>query len=298
MLVNGDITSSQFQEAKAQRELHLKAGRRFTRIREPYFFGYVEDLLQQEYGTNTVRSGGLKVYTTIAPGLQRAATAAITHVLTEPTDPASAIVSIDPRTGAIRAMTAVTPGHKGNQFNFATSARRQPGSTFKVITLTAAVARGMDPFAVSYLSAPFHYQPDSTCNPSDPNCAWNVQTYDHTYSGDDLRRERDVAVRQHGVRAARARRRAGEHRHDGAEARHPVVARAAARRSAVDHARLDRRDAARDGVRVRDARRRRHVLEADGDHAGRAAEREGRHERAVGQAAARARDPRTGSRRR
>ncbi len=183
MLVNGDITSSQFQEAKAQRDLHLKAGRRFTRIREPYFFGYVEDLLQQEYGTNTVRSGGLKVYTTIAPGLQRAATVAITNVLTYSTDPAAAIVSIDPRTGAIRAMVGVTPGHKGNQFNFATSARRQPGSTFKAITLTAAVARGLDPFSVSYLSAPFHYQPDSTCNSSDPNCAWDVQTYEHTYSG-------------------------------------------------------------------------------------------------------------------
>ena len=183
MLVNGDITSSQFQKARAQRTLHLKAGRRFTQIKEPYFFGYVEDLLQQEYGTNTVRSGGLKVYTTIAPGLQRAATAAITHVLTDPTDPASAIVSIDPRTGAIKAMTAVTPGHKGNQFNFATSARRQPGSTFKTITLTTAVARGLDPFSVSYLSAPFHYQPDPLCNSADPNCAWDVQTYAHDYAG-------------------------------------------------------------------------------------------------------------------
>ena len=38
---------------------------------------YVEDLLQQEYGSKTVREGGLKVYTTINPGLQRAATAAI-----------------------------------------------------------------------------------------------------------------------------------------------------------------------------------------------------------------------------
>ena len=80
-------------------------------------------------------------------------------------------------------MTAVTPGHKGNQFNFVTSARRQPGSTFKTIALTAAVARGMDPFRTSYLSAPLHYQPDSTCNPSDPNCAWNVETYEHSYHG-------------------------------------------------------------------------------------------------------------------
>jgi penicillin-binding protein 1A len=80
-------------------------------------------------------------------------------------------------------MTAVTPGHKGNQFNFATSATRQPGSTFKTIALTTAVARGLDPFSVSYLSAPLHYQPDSTCDSSDPNCAWNVETYSHSYSG-------------------------------------------------------------------------------------------------------------------
>ena len=183
MLANGDITSSQYAAAMAQTDLHLKAGRRFTHIREPYFFSYVEDLLQQEYGANTVRSGGLKVYTTINPALQRAATAAIKNVLTDSKDPASAIVSIDPRTGAIRAMTAVTPGTTNNQFNFVTSAKRQPGSTFKVMALTAAVARGLNPFSVSYLSAPFHYQPDATCNPADPNCAWNVQTYEHTYAG-------------------------------------------------------------------------------------------------------------------
>ncbi|MEN3272782.1 MAG: penicillin-binding protein, partial [Actinomycetota bacterium] len=182
MLVNGDITSSQFAEAKAQRDLHLKAGRRFTRIREPYFFGYVEDLLQQEYGTNTVRSGGLKVYTTIAPGLQRAATASITHVLTEATDPSAAVVSIDPRSGAIRAMVGVSPTRKSNQYNFATSARRQPGSTFKPITLTAAVARGMDPFRTSYLSAPLIYNPDpsGTCA---NKVAWCVETYSHSYAG-------------------------------------------------------------------------------------------------------------------
>jgi penicillin-binding protein 1A len=182
MLANGDITSSEFQAAKAK-PLQLKAGKRFIRIREPYFFSYVEELLQEEYGSNTVREGGLKVYTTINPGLQRAASAAITHVLTEPTDPASAIVSIDPRTGWIRAMAAVTPGRKGNQFNFVTSARRQPGSTFKTIALATAVSRGMDPFRTSYLSAPFHYQPDSTCNPRDPNCAWDVSTYEHSYHG-------------------------------------------------------------------------------------------------------------------
>jgi penicillin-binding protein 1A len=183
MLVNKDITSSQYVRAKADTSLGLRPGKRFIRIREPYFFSYVEDLLQEEYGSNTVREGGLKVYTTIVPSLQRAASNAIKSVLDEPSDPASAIVSIDPRTGAIRAMTAVTPGKRGNEFNFVTSARRQPGSTFKTIALTAAVDRGMNPFTTSYLSAPFHYQPDSTCNPNDPNCAWDVTTFEHTYHG-------------------------------------------------------------------------------------------------------------------
>jgi penicillin-binding protein 1A len=181
MLVNRDITSTEFARAKAH-GLGLKAGKRFNRIREPYFFGYVQELLQKEYGSNTVREGGLKVYTTINPGLQRAAQAAITHVLNEPADPASALISIDPRTGAIKAMAAVSPGRRHNQYNFATSARRQPGSTFKTMTLTAAVARGMDPFHTSYLSAPLIYNPDpaGTC---ENKIAWCVQTYEHTYHG-------------------------------------------------------------------------------------------------------------------
>ena len=173
LLVNGDISRRQYDTARADRELHLHPGTRYSAIHEPYFFGYVEDLLQQAYGTNTVREGGLKVYTTIRPGLQRAASAAVTHVFDRPTDPAAAIVSIDPTNGAIRAMTAVTPGNSGNQFNFVTSGARQPGSTFKTIALTTAVSEGLNPFTTSYLSAPFYYAP----------LKWNVQTYEHTYAG-------------------------------------------------------------------------------------------------------------------
>ncbi len=176
LLVAHDITVAQYDEARADRDLHLHPGTRYTSIHEPYFFGYVEDLLQQAYGTNTVREGGLKVYTTIRPGLQRAATAAVTHVLNLPTDPAAAIVSIDPSNGAVRAMTAVTPGKHGNQFNFVTSGARQPGSTFKTIALTTAVSEGLNPFTTTYLSAPFYYAP----------LKWNVQTYEHTYAGSEL----------------------------------------------------------------------------------------------------------------
>jgi penicillin-binding protein 1A len=174
---NGDIGEHQYEAALAQRRLLLKPGRLYTRIREPYFFSYVRDQLIAEYGANTVRSGGLKVYTTIDPRFQNAARAAIRSTLNLPTDPAAALVAINPGNGAIRAMTAVTPGASGNQFNLVAQARRQPGSTFKTFVLAAAVEEGMNPSSTYYTSAPFHYQPD----PYTP--AWDVSTYDHTYAG-------------------------------------------------------------------------------------------------------------------
>ena len=173
----GDISEASYLHAVAQKNLKLKPGKLYTRIREPYFFSYVRDQLIDEYGANTVRSGGLRVYTTINPRLQVAARKAITDTLYLRNDPAAAVVSINPASGAIRAMTAVTPGRTGNQFNLVAQARRQPGSTFKTFVLAAAINEGMNPDSTYYTSAPFHYQPD----PYTP--AWDVQTYDHSYAG-------------------------------------------------------------------------------------------------------------------
>src|SRR5205085_3388829 len=130
----------------------LVPGRVYTRIREPYFFSYVEAQLQKQYGTNTVRSGGLKVYTTIDPRLQRFATKAIKDTLYYSSDPAAAIVSINPANGAIRAMTEVTPGNSKNQVNFLSSAHRQAGSTLKTIVLTTAVSQCIHHPTPDYLS--------------------------------------------------------------------------------------------------------------------------------------------------
>jgi len=177
MLVNLDITRAQYDWAVGQRNMHLKAGRLYTKIREPYFFSYVRDQLIAQYGAATVRSGGLRVYTTIDPRFQNLARNAIRRTLDYRSDPAAALVAINPGNGAIRAMTAVTPGSTGNQFNLVAQARRQPGSTFKVFVLAAAVEMGMNPNSTYYTSAPFHYQPD----PYTP--AWNVSTYDHSYAG-------------------------------------------------------------------------------------------------------------------
>ncbi|MFL5970141.1 MAG: transglycosylase domain-containing protein [Gaiellaceae bacterium] len=183
MLANKYITATQYADAVADRRLHLKAGQLYTRIREPYFFSYVRDELQKKYGSNTVRTGGLRVYTTIDPRLQRLALSAIKRTLPYTSDPAAAIVAINPSNGAIRAMTEVSPGNPKNQVNFASSARRQPGSTFKMFVLATAISQGISP-STSYLSAPFKYDPSETgsCD-TDPPTAWCPETYDHSYVG-------------------------------------------------------------------------------------------------------------------
>jgi penicillin-binding protein 1A len=179
---SGLITFAQYQEASAVRNLRLKRGRLYERIHEPYFFSYVREELIKEYGAETVRSGGLRVYTTVNRRYQRAAEKAIRDTLYYKDDPAAAVVAIDPMSGAIRAMTAITPGRTGNQFNLAAQARRQSGSTFKTFVLAAAVAEGMNPNSTTYASAPLHYDPSGLGNCEDGS-AWCPKTYDRTYRG-------------------------------------------------------------------------------------------------------------------
>ena len=181
LLTAGDIDRAQYDWA-IRRGLGLKAGKLYKEIREPDFFGYVRDQLIAEYGAGTVRSGGLKVYTTIDPRFQRAAQKAIRETLYASGDPAAGVISINPKNGAIRAMTAVIPGNTKNQFNLLSQGRRQSGSTFKTFVLTAAVEQGINPATTTYLSAPFYYRPDPNGNCEDGTW-WCPETYDHSYTG-------------------------------------------------------------------------------------------------------------------
>ncbi|MHB8060241.1 MAG: transglycosylase domain-containing protein, partial [Gaiellaceae bacterium] len=93
MLDNKDIDRAEYKQAVAT-PIRLKSGKIYANIREPYFFGYVTDKLVKEYGSGTVRSGGLRVYTSINPRMQRLARKAIRDNLYYSNDPASAIIAI------------------------------------------------------------------------------------------------------------------------------------------------------------------------------------------------------------
>ncbi len=170
----GYISKARATEA-SQSRLGLHRGDLYTRIREPFFFDYVKQQLIDKFGVNTVRKGGLKVYTTIDPKLQAAGRKAIDSTLPYPADPSAAVVAIDPRNGYIKAM-ASSSNYKHKQFNLAAQGHRQPGSAFKTFVLTTAIRRGINPNTTSYVSKPL----DLKTKDYGP---WKVQTYDQTYGG-------------------------------------------------------------------------------------------------------------------
>ncbi len=174
MAKNHFITREQAAEA-SEKDLGVRRGRRYTARREPYFFDYVEEKLIEEYGVGVYRRGGLKVHTTIDPKLQQAARKSITGQLPFNEDPSSAIVSIDPRTGYIKAM-ASSGTYNDRTFNLAAQGHRQPGSAFKTMVLTTAIRKGYNPKSTRYSSKPLNlnvpgYGP------------WQVKTYDGSYGG-------------------------------------------------------------------------------------------------------------------
>src|SRR5260370_22787439 len=94
MLTTHAITRDQYYAEVGNPDLGLKAGRLYRDIRQPYFFSYVRDELARVYGEARVRSGGLRVYTTIDPRFQRFARKAIRETLNYSTHPAAAVVAI------------------------------------------------------------------------------------------------------------------------------------------------------------------------------------------------------------
>jgi penicillin-binding protein 1A len=174
MVKHGFVSRARADQAE-QARLHVKRGTRYTRRREPYFFDYVQDKLIQRYGVGVYRQGGLKVYTTIYPKLQQAARSAMQTQLAAYSGPASAIVTIDPVNGYIRAM-ASTGTYKDRSFNLAAQGHRQPGSSFKPFVLTTAIRQGVDPNRTTYVSKPL----DLNVPGYGP---WKVKTYDNSYGG-------------------------------------------------------------------------------------------------------------------
>ncbi|HEY3069274.1 MAG TPA: transglycosylase domain-containing protein [Gaiellaceae bacterium] len=173
MVSNGDISAVRYHKA-LRVPLGLARRRRAHRVRASDFFSYVTAQLERRFGPKRAETGGLRVETTLAPRLQRAAQIAIASHLRTPGDPAAALVAIDPRTGAIRAMASLVPGRRQPLFNLATQGHRQAGSAFKTFTLTAALEDGISLDSV-WNGPPTLTIPDPRC--LNANGFWQVHNY-------------------------------------------------------------------------------------------------------------------------
>ena len=166
MLANGYITKAEYEASKAE-PLALKRWEEpESGIYEaPYFVAHVKKLLQQQYPQAVVFKGGLTVQTTLDTRMQHLAEKAVARNLGKSSDPDTALVAIDPRTGAIKAMYGGRDYNK-SKFNLATQGKRQPGSSFKTFVLVTALEQGMPPYRYIDSSSPAYI-------PTKPK-AWEV----------------------------------------------------------------------------------------------------------------------------
>ncbi len=110
---------------------------------DPAYAPFMEKVrrdVEEKLGPRALKLGGLRIHTTMDPDLQHAAVETSGSVLSGPDDPSAAVVTIEPQSGAIRALA----GQEGD-FNLALDARRQPGSSFKPIVLAAALRENISP---------------------------------------------------------------------------------------------------------------------------------------------------------
>jgi penicillin-binding protein 1A len=138
----GMISEAEMREAKSAPLEYTPA----PSPEEPAFEPFLERVrreVEERLGPEALGLGGLRIHTTLRPELQRAADESSEVVLFESTDPSAAVVTVEPQTGAIRALAGQVEG-----FNLALDARRQPGSAFKPVVLAAALKQNISPESI------------------------------------------------------------------------------------------------------------------------------------------------------
>ncbi|ADG07891.1 penicillin-binding protein, 1A family [Kyrpidia tusciae DSM 2912] len=119
----------------------------------PYFLDDVTRELSSGYDVpeSALAKGGLSIYTTLDPKLQRLAEEAVARAIPKGSGLQAAFVALDPHTGDIKAWVGGTD-YRTSSYD-RVLAQRQPGSSFKPILYLTALHRGMTPTA-SFVSEP------------------------------------------------------------------------------------------------------------------------------------------------
>ncbi|MEG3986664.1 PBP1A family penicillin-binding protein [Microcoleus sp. S28C3] len=143
------ITEAQAKEAMAEpMAVKPSAPKRFNVV-APYFASYIRKELPRYVSPDALEAGGLTVETTVDLKWQKIAEKVVKNAIE--VDGRSqgfeqaALVSMDTKTGEVKALVG-GGNFKESQFNRATQALRQPGSTFKGLVYATAMAAGFSPY--------------------------------------------------------------------------------------------------------------------------------------------------------
>ena len=179
------VTADDIAQAAAELEVYDFPRPSFD-IRYPHWVMYVRQLLEERYGAQALYRSGFTVYTTLDPQLQDAAQAAAreqvqalaeAHHVTN-----AAVVVLRPSTGEILALVGSVDFYDESidgQVNMAL-APRQPGSTMKPFTYTAAFEKGWTPATLIW-DVPSEFPPSG--DPNDPRPPYKPVNYDGRFHG-------------------------------------------------------------------------------------------------------------------
>jgi penicillin-binding protein 1A len=179
MLELGWITQSEYDNAVNEEIKYGKRIRSFQGSALPYITNAVAQELARKFGREALLKGGMRVQTTIDADFQEMAEETIkrwhTRLAGEGLNKNQmALVAIDPRTHFIKALVGGVDS-KTSEFNRATQALRQPGSSFKPFVYYTAFASGKFTPDSTIVDSPVGYR--------DGDGWYYPKNYDNTFGG-------------------------------------------------------------------------------------------------------------------
>ncbi len=166
------------EEEKKARDYKIKLGKIKTwqTSKLPFVTDAAIEELNQRFGRETVRKGGMRIQTTIDYNFQIAAEKNIQNAYERlgRNKYQIALVAIDPRTHFVKAMVGGVD-YKKSSFNRAIYANRQPGSSFKPFVYYTAFATGKFTPESTVYDSPVRYR--------DGNGYYAPRNYGGGYSG-------------------------------------------------------------------------------------------------------------------
>lgn len=182
MLEQKYITKAQYNAAVATQVKIVK--RPTTASTGAYFLDYIKEYLikKEGFSEEQLRFGGYKIYTTLDLSCQKEAEKVMAALPKTPskTQPQGALVTIDPKTGAVLAMVGGR-SYASSQYNRAVRSYRQPGSAIKPFVYATALEQG-------YTAATIFEDKPLTITLPD-GTEWQPENYDRQYRGKMTLRE-------------------------------------------------------------------------------------------------------------